>query len=246
MKERPIIFSAPMARAIMEGRKTMTRRQIKTITVESAAVGRHRVKLTEADHSGNDMRADFEEGMFACPYGQIGDRLWVREAFMAVGYGGFGQTIDSGYERFETIGIEFAAGGDPVTFDFLNGTAIDGTPESVDYAMASRMSDSGPEGYRPSIHMPRWASRIALEVTGVRVERLQDITNSDATAEGCQAIAGAKWQTFAEADAGSPMHDHTARDAFAGLWDAINGEGSWAANPWVWVVEFKRVEAQTA
>jgi len=92
--------------------------------------------------------------------------------------------------------------------------------------------------------MPRWASRITLDVTAVRIERLQDISEADAIAEGCKALDHVQWRTFVEADAGEPYRQHTARDAYSALWEHINGIGSWDLNPWVWVVEFKRIEGE--
>jgi hypothetical protein len=252
MKERPILFSAPMVCAILEGRKTVTRRVVKPQPaprqgmVNAAYCGRPELWLPE----GNIAEGD--PGSWKCPYGQPGDRLYVRESFMVVGYGGFSQSTSTGYESFETIGVEFAAGGDPSTFDFLNGKPVEGTPASVDYAMASRMADSGPEGNRPSIHMPRWASRITLEVTGVRVERLQDISSADILAEGVQIPVDAAGNQLIDVSTKhgpsyfippGKFHDHAARlfGHWAALWVDINGIDSWNANPWVWVVEFKRV-----
>lgn len=238
-KEHPILFSAPMVRAILEGRKTITRRVVKP----RPSSGAHWQPIVLSGHGGF---VDGHGAPLRCPYGQPGDRLWVRETFQVVGYGGFGQSTERGYESFETIGVEFAAGGDPSTFDFLNGKPVEGTPKTVDYAMANRMSDSGPEGNRPSIHMPRWASRITLEVTGVRVERLQDISDADAISEGVErwVVGDNGWRDYMltpeeESVAGVPPM--TAKQSFQTLWKSINGASSWNNNPWVWVVEFKRV-----
>ncbi|WP_350648664.1 hypothetical protein [Pseudomonas sp. HY13-MNA-CIBAN-0226] len=199
IKERPILFSAPMVRAILEGQKTVTRREVK----KRAAL--------------DCLAAGFEPAFLAlpgnadlCPYGKPGDRLWVRETFNRTNPGG-----ESGIYYYRADGkFPKCIGGGRFT--------------SV-------------ESWKPSIHMPRAASRILLEVAAVRVERLQDISEEQAIAEGCQALEGCKWHTFEEAAAGVPMHDHTALDAFEALWEGINGEESWASNPWVWVVEFKQV-----
>lgn len=144
------------------------------------------------------------------------DRLWVRENFMRVGWDAVQSTMDVRYradDERRTIAV----------------------PRSVD--LVAQMK------WKPSIHMPRWASRITLEVTGVRVERLQDISEEDAKAEGCEPAVllpdddGRLTQImYDESDEASCRND------YAALWESINGPGSWEANPWVWVVEFKRIQ----
>lgn len=139
-----------------------------------------------------------------CPYGQPGDQLWVRESHWW-----------------------FKDEHDPVTGYFPPKL----TAEDVEY----RADGEKPVRiWRPSIHMPRWASRITLEITGVRVERVQDISNADALAEG---VDGHDFSMSHAAGCGP-----SALGAFRELWESINGPGSWQANPWVWVVEFKRVQ----
>ncbi len=139
---------------------------------------------------------DGDRDFVQCPFGTVGDRLWVREAWQAVD---------------------------------ADCRVVSGRLEQNQYPNAFYKADGpNPCKWRPSIHMPRWASRITLEITGVRVERLNDISEADAIAEGCQC-------------AGFPA-SLTNRGAFAKLWQSINGDDSWAANPWVWVVEFRRVE----
>lgn len=184
MKERPILFSGAMVRAILEGRKTQTRRVVKpqpTITESRIAPG---------------------------------DHLWVRETWAYVGPGSGSDLPDCVEERKNPAHH---------------------TPRNCWYAA------NGERGIRwtPSIHMPRWASRITLEVTGVRVERVQDITVEDAEREGCDQP---DWPRYYK---GIVVFD--AREAFAYLWDDINGPRGhgWERNPWVWVVEFRRLmEAQ--
>lgn len=170
-RERPILFSSPMVRALIAGTKTQTRRVVKGEWI-------------------------------VCPYGGPGDRLWVRESHWW-----------------------FKDEHDPVTGYYPPKL----TAEDVEY----RADGERPgRSWRPSIHMPRWASRITLEITGVRVERLQDISAEDCIAEGMQ----------------SRMREHDAvcdlRDQYRDLWEHINGPGSWDANPWVWVLEFRRLERQ--
>lgn len=176
MTDRPILFSAPMVRAILDGRKTQTRRRIRC--------------QSDLDFDDGWPLAEDECGIWArisCPYGQRGDRLWVRETWAKIPEGE----------------IVFRAT-DPAWDDEKTGLS-----------------------WKPSSHMPRAFSRITLEITDIRVERLQDISRGDAMAEGCP---------FANmADCPDP------RQWYADLWEQINGAGSWDANPWVWVIGFKRV-----
>ena len=212
MKERPIIFSAPMVRAILDGRKTQTRRVVKGVRMFSAEHdARWNPHVIRPGGACPDSWSWWEgpahgPSMYheaACPYGRPGDRLWVRETFSGphcfeAGAGcGKAATPPSKWGRSSRIW--YWADGNPLRGDWTRP--------------------------RPSIHMPRWASRITLEVTGVRVERLQDISANDAVAEGVM-----DWATGPT----SPQRDYRA------LWESINGPGSWNANPWVWVVEFKR------
>lgn len=215
MRERPILFSGDMVRAILEGRKTVTRRKVNP-QPDFAQAGD---TTSGAGFCGRFTPDDERLGRLGeampCPFGQPGDRLWVRETFNRTNPGGA-----HGVYYYRADGCFPSAIGGRRFY--------------------------GDEAWKPSIHMPRAASRIMLEVTAVRVERLQDITEEQAKAEGVRAIDGMKWHTLEEAAAGIPMRDHTALDAFSALWECINGEGSCAANPWVWVVEFKRAEASHA
>lgn len=188
MSERPILFSSPMVRAILAGKKTQTRRIVKLPTWAD----QH--EPIEINMAGLPECICIKTGCLSgicCPYGIPGDRLWVRETHM-----------------IHAEEIAYAATDQPLV---------------------------GCDKWRPSIFMPRWASRITLEVVAVRVERLQDITEHDAELEGA-----AMCEHFADAKRGHPLQPH--KTAFAWLWNKINGVDSWAANPWVWVVEFKRLE----
>ena len=222
-----------MVRALLDGSKTQTRRVAKlTANGHVKEPGGHRRWHT----------ADFDARL-ACPYGQPGDRLWVRETWNVAR-----ETLD-----YETGG-EYDVWewpeelGDPR--EHLYGDARFGTKAGLFYAADGQDNNPGvfydltgidnktilrPKeiSWRPSIHMPRWASRITLEVTGVRVERLQDISEADAIAEG--APAG-----FWEYDNGEGTE--TAKESYECLWGSINGPESWGANPLVWVVEFKLVK----
>lgn len=212
-----------MVRAILEGQKTVTRRVVKRQYVD----GKWSVRPTDSPryerHShdwwlpeGTQPYAAFPQ----CPYGKPGDRLWVRETFA---------TLSAG--QYEPVKPARGYGQD------LRFAATDPLADC----------DIGVRGYawRPSIHMPRWASRILLEVTDVRVERLQDISEHQAQAEGIEHLphldpAGTcHWRVYGSESSGtnSPVA------SFESLWESINGAGSWDANPWVWVVEFRRVAA---
>ncbi len=188
MKERPILFSAPMVRAILAGTKTQTRRVVKPR--KDCDFG--------CELAPHELAGEANGGDFRNAYCAPGDRLWVREAFIH----------------------------EPADYCWEASVSIPCRPASTVYR-ADQEGDTRGAGWKPSIHMPRSLSRITLEITGVRVERLQDISEADAAAEGVQAkhAADADW---------------TAREAFCVLWESINGGGSWDANPWVWVVEFKR------
>jgi hypothetical protein len=212
-KERPIIFSAPMVRAILAGKKTQTRRAL-----------RHQIEAPATLRMSGPRQCEIvnEHGVripgFACPYGQPGDRLWVRETWQ-------GPLFDheqwddyhANNGRFETPKhCVYAADGGPA-------------PEFVNE------DDEIVQRWRPSIHMPRWASRITLEIVDVRIERLHDISGPDCWREGIHEIRNAGDQ-YGELR-GSVVED------FRALWESINGRGSWDDSPWVWALTFKRVEA---
>ena len=206
MKERPILFSAPMVRALLAGTKTQTRRIFKPDRMTWDANGRYTTHAMRGGELSITGSGPFKPSSWLhyCPYGQPGDRLWVRETFARID----GQTrpwIETDYQATYTHG------------DRLGDTL----------GIKKR--------WTPSIHMPRHASRITLEVTGVRVERLQDIDLADALAEGI-SDTGALILDSAGNEQGGPIAE------YAVLWEQINGKGSWDANPWVWVIEFKRVE----
>jgi len=229
VKERPILFSGAMVRALLDGSKTQTRRALK---VRCQEIGERADGSRWPWSEHPDTAADH---WHACPYGQPGDRLWVRETFQ-------GPLFDGDRES------EYRA--DPEVFN---------SPEFCQYAADGgaapefmTMDDEWVCRWRPSIHMPRWASRILLEVVSVRVERLQDISEVDAIAEGMAHVRSQAWDRehfpawrclFEEAvTAGTkPPIGPSPAQAYEKLWDSINGAGSWDANPWVWVVEFKRV-----
>lgn len=199
MADRPILFSAPMVRAILAGTKTQTRRVGAKMVRHPDLGNLYTLGALVLEHEPRHVIKR------ACPYGQPGDRLWVRETW--------GDMALPGYSPV------YAYRADPESGE---GWAV-------------------PPGFRwrPSIHMPRRASRITLEITGVRVERLQDISADDAKDEGISEFIGGWW---CEHDDAEQIAGMTPQEGYRHLWERINGPGSWDANPWVWVVEFKRVE----
>ena len=214
MKSRPILFNAPMVRALLHGSKTQTRRVAKIKHVEPhpqnpiikiatmEGVGKQFWANSQVDHPNHISKA--------CPYGQVGDQLWVRETTVKV--------EDHGYEGPVYAESDYGK----ACFEF-------GLSPSED-----DVTEVEPEDIklRPSIFMPRAMSRITLEITSVRVERLQDITRGDCMAEGCPFPNIAK-----ETDP---------KGWYSALWASINGADSWDANPWVWVIEFKKVTKESA
>lgn len=207
MTERPILFSAPMVRALLAGTKTQTRRVVKKSECWPVSA----VRATMLESRGTAMAVDAQRLTYGpeikCPYGQPGDRLWVRETFCKI-IGQSGGWIETDYKATYTHGDRL---GD-------------------NYGVKKR--------WTPSIHMPRDASRVTIEITSVRVERLQDISFADAAAEGlhCTSDRLDRWSAN-----GSSWHA-TPQQAYRALWEQINGPGSWEANPWVWVVGFHRID----
>lgn len=217
MRERPILFSPPMVRSLLNCTKSQTRRMVKPQpfqsmlnppNFENKKVGEificpdlfDQKTSVFVEYEGGGRYHNMGTDVFArkhCPYGQPGDRLWVRETFTA--------TADR-----ETV-----------------------LYRADDLFARMPKGDLGRDwDWTPSIHMPRWASRILLEIVSVRVERLQDIGISDCIAEGIE---------LPPVRADEPAPCINAIDHYKALWESINGPGTWAANPWVWVVEFRRL-----
>lgn len=205
MKERPILFSAPMVRAVLGGAKTVTRRVAKEApswaTFADTRDGKSIVDWHSDDVKPNGAGSFYSSqwAFSVCPYGVPGDRLWVRETWACL-------------DAKARPGCRLAYRAD----------TIDGERVRVDAP------------WKPSIHLPRWASRITLEVVKVSVERLHAITEEEAVREGVDAVS------VAEVPRNGTL---SRRDDFAQIWEKINGRGSWAKNPWVWRVEFKVVKA---
>lgn len=227
MKERPILFSAPMVRALLAGTKTQTRRIIKP--QPGPEFWDHRGYELVICDDGLMRFAWKEDGKVSphspevrCPYGHRGDRLWVRESIK----------FDPGFIDDATIRYE---DGTSTALGPMSGKVL-GAGLATYFRLLDKAKAKGKSIGVPSIHMPRWASRINLEITGVRVERLQGISDSDANAEGVE-FDGGYFKDYTR----SEFRLSTAQGSFHSLWESINGPDSWYANPWVWVVEFKRV-----
>lgn len=215
VKERPILMSGPMVRALLAGRKTQTRRVVKP---QPPTDGRW-MPWEHSERPGywfgyapdgkvrNDVGAKLDDCGWVCPYGSVGDRLWVRETW-SPDHRNF-------YPNF------------PIVYRADNGVTI----ESVGRVYSPEVDAWFAFRWQPSIHMPRWASRLTLEITSVRVERLQDISEDDAIAEGVDAVSVADVPRQAA---------WTRRQDYARLWDHLNAKRGypWASNPWVWVIGF--------
>lgn len=201
-KERPILFSGPMVQAILDGRKTQTRRVVNVTKIKPSIWTHETIEMIRPDldnWQAKTLGFNAWSKLFSCPYGVVGDRLWVREAF--------------GYYASEGAYFYKADCTEPQT------------------------------KHHPSIHMPREASRITLEITNVRVERLQDICESDAEAEG---VEFSTTEIFKPPTAGSMIHYTQGGSYLSGfyqLWEKINGKKHpWDSNPHVWIVEFQKVK----
>ena len=234
MKEQPILFSGPMVRAIIEDRKSQTRRVMKKqpASVEWWLNGQPSDRVSGIPVMRDDRGHGWSScGPFKCPYGHPGDRLWVRETF-----------------RLFDSSVECAC------YDDCKCSKHHGKP-----LFKADCDDDGP--WKPSIHMPRSISRITLEVTDVRVERLNSITEEDAKAEGILPNQRAPLDSTSRicTNCGRHIHQHigsvdvcpqshgdtftnwTTKGGFKILWESINGPGSWDLNPWVWAITFKRI-----
>ncbi|EAV5247371.1 hypothetical protein A2G11_003814 [Salmonella enterica subsp. enterica serovar Stockholm] len=201
-----------MVRAILEGRKTQTRRIMKVQPGTPEFGLRRIIESSKANENGMYFWSQDDacgikarSKPFLFPYGEVGDRIWVRETF-----------------RVHSRATDVA------TLVYRASVRNSWTEQTHRVPVAVCNKPATPEKWTPSIHMPRWASRITLEITDVRVERLNSISDSDASKEGC---------CIADMESGDCLSD-----VFTRLWTSIYGDDSWQANPWVWVIEFKRVE----
>lgn len=246
MKERPILFSGPMVRALLEGKKTQTRRAVSPQPLNDPRIG-----MVNAGYCGNPDLWMVNGSVFLygrnaapqwrCPYGRPGDRLWSRETFWAFGRWETRYSAKKGRDEWHFVDMTLDSG------HFYLYDAPTG------WKRPTRAGAIPAWWKRPAIFMPRIASRIWNEVVSVRVERLQDISEADAVAEGIYAevvIVGANCNGGVHREESEERYFfdgcadegfESAIDAYAALWDSINGQGAWDANPWVWVMEFVRV-----
>lgn len=231
MKARPILMNSAMVRATLADIKTQTRRIVKP---QPEMISDKCIAPWRGDPAA--LMALMSQSGRNCPYGKPGDRLYVRETFALSVIDPDGGPPEDDPENYDVI---YRADDVPM------GGWADGAGNEI------------PPPWKPSIHMPRWASRILLEITDVRVERLQDISEQDAIAEGIEQnwigdpavgpngfggqgwIPDCGWRNYMEDDDGDPAY--TPEDSFQSLWQSINGSSSWDLNPWVWVVTFKKI-----
>lgn len=247
MTEKPILFSGAMVRAILDGRKTQTRRMVKP----QPPIGGLIHYFDERFILEKWPRCEREMGNFGrcedifCPHGQPGDRLWVKETFAP---------------SPEHPRCRVAYQADLTSYGLDNGIARK-TEDSMGCVYPSPITNpkkpwgDSKGGWKPSIFMPRWASRITLEITGVRVERLNEISPKDARAEGIEKLLRPNFNDYWWKNYGKPVFaNHTDKwdqnrelhyldpiPSYKSLWESINGSGSWEKNSWCWVIEFKRV-----
>lgn len=214
MRERPILFSAPMVRALLAGTKTQTRRVAKYQPISSSRFRSGYYVTRPGDKKERSVSTDAPAFLLGdlCPHGTVGDRLWVKETWRPhVAHGCALDACDCA-----DVNVEYAADGSVEYFDDYKINRA-----SPDWCMPK----AADRGNVSPLFMPRWASRLILEITDVRIERLQAISEGDCCAEGV----------------GSPITRDYKKPKFQALWESINGAESWAANPWVWALTFRRV-----
>ncbi len=212
-----MIFNAEMVRALLDGRKTQTRRPIIWKQTRFTEIGEREDGSKWPWSEDAEHACDF---WHPCPFGAVGDRIWVREAF-----------------RVHSRATDVA------TLVYKASERNSWTEQTRRVPVAVCNKPATPEKWTPSLHMPRWASRILLEITDVRVERLNAINEHDAQAEGVAKLRGGFWKHY---QPGWTQHQLSARGSFVTLWKSIYGDESWNSNPWVWVIKFKRIEELTA
>lgn len=222
--EKPIIFSTAMVQAILEGRKSQTRRIVKGTALQW---------LDDSGFTPEFVASPYND---LCPYGQSGDALWVKETFYAYGHWTKVTDTETGKVKWSFQDLTISEG---YSYQYV---------AWVDFGKQSTISTGrGSIGWykRPAIFMPRVAARIFLKVENVRVDRLQDITEQDAMNEGANPMLF-HLNIHEQIDSSHVFYDHAPakfRTGFEYLWNKINGtRATWESNPWVWVVEFSRIE----
>ena len=248
IKERPILFTAPMVQAILEGRKTQTRRILKGIDLQYVQAD----KSYESGEVYSTYQAFYDNGKYSvtrhslkdwvsilkCPYGNVGDELWVRE------------NVYADHDQSEVITCAKYFDGVSVLYD---GTHDDPDADEYEKYEGSLAHWWYSRETCPSIHMPRWASRIQLRITDIRIEQLKSVSEQDAISEGLKSISkdGELFKWGLPDYDGFPGNDNhgwpwncweiSPISAFMKVWEMVHGEGSWNKNPWVWVVEFELI-----
>jgi hypothetical protein len=244
-KDRPIIFHARSIKGILSGRKTQTRRIMKPQPPEWCTEFGYTAFTPDASISGRGRyEGEPAEKFFKCRYGKRGDRLWVRETWQPLRT----QTAEE-QSRVAAILERFRSGqvkdivGEAMAMSSVGRSGELTYLYAADFGDWAYHVDSDLRPWKPSIHMPRVASRFILDVVSIRVERVQDISEKDALAEGLIRNTVGWWlgQERPDADQHSPQFGYHA-PAFAQLWDDTNGKGAWQRNDWVWVIEFKRCQ----
>lgn len=264
IKSRPILFSAPMVVGLLSGRKTQTRRVVKSVELARGEARGVRVApstfcyldfdgvpgLSWRPFAGSPtVPYPPEKIVEASPYGKPGDRLWVRETWRS--------WVENCRDDHDE---EPCSSHCNQTYVAYAATPRRGFRPKPDAAAITYLDESSPleqnprllGPWKPSIHMPRWASRITLEVTGVRVERLQDISEADARAEGVESVSDGRNTGWLDYSGGARGEEYvtpvgraygfaSAVESFRSLWESINGADSWAANPWAWAISFRVV-----
>lgn len=227
MTERGMIFNADMVRAILDGRKTQTRRPIKWKQTRFTEIGEREDGSNWPWSEDAEHACDF---WHPCPFGAVGDHIWVRETWQAI----HEELNDDGYVDETT----FAPSIPKVEDNYWHSA----------YAADNWCEEREQRGFpwRPSIHMPRWASRILLEITNIGVQRIHSISQNDAAREGLMRLPATGRYCINHGDQYFGGASHDAREVFSWLWQSIYGEESWKANPWGWVIEFKRIEDRAA
>lgn len=267
IKERPILFNADMVNAILAGRKTQTRRIVKPQPPETHSFGGYVIEASSRKNKGKFKwgikkgEYHFADSIYVrCPYGQPGERLWVREAWGVVSHA-FDENGDR--QQWEPDRPATPVYEMPFGKGYYHGHVIYAADGGFEWAGDDDGGGEPRSAWKPSIHMPRIASRILLEIVSVRVERLLSISDEDAIAEGCYTndeysdMAGDADVWPCQICDGYQVHEHgslsgasevdctncdSPKKRFNQLWQSINGFDSWGDNSWVWVVEFKVVE----
>ncbi|HBV8971151.1 TPA: hypothetical protein MD887_004801 [Klebsiella oxytoca] len=234
MLERGMIFNAEMVRAILDGRKTQTRRPVRFPVLD---------KNLGCELAGNELAGELSAGNYLnSAFGKPDDRIWVRETWGVVSH----ELDEDGRIRPWTPDRPATAINEmPFGNGYYSGHAIYAADGDFTWGDDDGYED-GRSCWKPSIHMPRWASRITLEITNVGVQRLQSISPNDAAREGLVKLPATGRYCINQGVQYFGGASQDAREVFSWLWESIYGADSWKANPWVWVIEFKRVEGGAA